>query len=44
LNLTFAGDITDGGGGEVVRVPGSTTVTGTATNADGGSYDVDVTL
>lgn len=44
LNLTIAGSIADGGGGDVVRVPGSTTVTGTATNADGGVYDVDITL
>jgi len=44
LNLTFAGQIMDGGGGLVVRVPGSTHITGTATNPDNGSFDVDVTL
>jgi hypothetical protein len=44
LNLTFAGDTMDGGVGDVVRVPGSTMVTGTATNAEGGMFDVAVTL
>jgi hypothetical protein len=44
LNLTMSGTIQDGGGGLVVRVPGSTTVTGTATNPDGGTYDVNLTL
>lgn len=43
LNLTFTGDIMDGGGGVVARVPGSTVVTGTAMSGDG-SYDVNVTL
>lgn len=44
LNLTFAGRIMDGGGGRVLRVAGTTTVTGTATNSDNGSFDVNVTL
>jgi hypothetical protein len=26
------------------RVPGSTTVTGTATNADGGVYNISITI
>jgi hypothetical protein len=43
LTLTMAGQIMDGGGGLVRRVPGSTTVTGTATSGDG-TYDVNVTL
>jgi hypothetical protein len=43
LNLTFAGRIMDSGG-LVVRVPGSTTVTGTATNPDNGSFNVNVTI
>lgn len=43
LTLTMAGAIMDGGGGVVVRVPGSTTITGTATSGDG-LYDVAITL
>ena len=43
LNLTLMGDIMDGGGGAVLRVPGSTVVQGTATSGDG-VYDVNVTL
>lgn len=43
LNLTFAGTTMDNGTGGVIRVPGSTTITGTASTGDG-SYDVDVTL
>jgi hypothetical protein len=43
LTLTMAGEIQDGGGGLVVRVPGTTTVTGTATSGDG-LYTVEVTL
>jgi hypothetical protein len=43
LSLTMAGQIMDGGAGLVVRVPGSTTVTGTATSGDG-TYAVNVTL
>lgn len=43
LNLTFAGTLMDAGNGDVVRVPGTTTVTGTATSGDG-VFDVDLTL
>jgi hypothetical protein len=43
LSLTMAGEIMDGGGGLVVRVPGTTTITGTATSGDG-LYTVNVTL
>jgi hypothetical protein len=43
LDLAMTGEIEDGGGGLVVRVPGTTTVTGTATSGDG-LYAVDVTL
>lgn len=43
LDLAMAGAIQDGGGGLVVRVPGTTTVTGTATSGDG-LYTVEVTL
>jgi hypothetical protein len=39
LNLTFTGKIQDDGTGKVIRVPGMTTVTGTATSGDG-VYDV----
>jgi hypothetical protein len=44
LMLTFSGNTMDGGGGLVVRVPGSTHVTGTATTADNGVFMVDVTI
>jgi hypothetical protein len=43
LDLALAGMIRDGGGGNVARVPGSTTVTGTATSGDG-LYEVVLTL
>lgn len=43
LDLTMSGQLMDGGGGAVLRVPGLTTVMGTATSGDG-SYDVNVTL
>jgi hypothetical protein len=43
LNLTMAGQIMDGGNGLVLRVPGSTTITGTATSGDG-LYAVNITL
>lgn len=42
LNLTIAGTMQDGGGGTVIRAPG-TTITGTATQGDG-VYNVSVTL
>ena len=44
LNLTFTGQLMGTSQQDVARVPGSTTVTGTATNADGGSYTVNLTL
>ena len=44
LNLTINGMLMAGTGTEVLRVPGSTTVVGTATNADGGVYDINITL
>lgn len=43
LNLTFAGTLQSDGAGGTVRMPGSTTVTGTATTGDG-TYDVNITL
>ena len=43
LNLTFTGLIRNDGTGKTVRMPGSTTVTGTATSGDG-TYDVNITL
>jgi hypothetical protein len=43
LNLMMSGMIMDGGNGLVLRVVGSTTVTGTATSGDG-LYDVNLTL
>jgi len=44
LDLTFNGTMMGTSQQDVARVPGSTTVTGTATNSDGGVYDVNVTL
>ena len=44
LNLTFNGQMQGTSQADVTRVPGSTTVTGTATNSDGGVYNVNVTL
>lgn len=43
LNLTFAGTLQSDGAGGTIRMPGSTTVTGTATTGDG-TYDVNITL
>jgi hypothetical protein len=43
LNLTINGNLADGGGGKVIRAPGTTKVTGTAMQGDG-VYDVNVTL
>ena len=43
LDLMMSGMIMDAGGGVVARVPGSTTVTGTATSGDG-LYTVNLTL
>jgi hypothetical protein len=45
LNLTIAGTLMAGAtAGEVLRVPGTTTVTGTATNSDGGVYNIMLTI
>lgn len=44
LNLSFAGELQESGTGDVERVPGTTTVTGTVTTPDDGSFVVDVTL
>lgn len=43
LMLTITGALADGGNGTVIRAPGSTTITGTATQGDG-VYNVNVTL
>lgn len=43
LNLSFSGNLMSGGNNTVVRVPGSTHVTGTAMSGDG-MYAVDVTI
>ena len=44
LDLTIAGTLMAGPNDTVLRVPGTTTVTGTATNQDGGVYNIDLTL
>ncbi len=44
LNVMFNGQLMDLGNMDVGRVPGSTTVTGTATNPDGGTYDISLML
>jgi hypothetical protein len=43
LDLTMTGALMDGGNGVVLREPGTTHITGTATSGDG-LYDVDITL
>ena len=43
LDLQMDGAIMDGGNGDVLRVPGTTHVYGTATSGDG-LYDVDITI
>jgi hypothetical protein len=43
LNLMFSGRLQDDGTGKVIRVPGSTTVTGSATSGDG-VYEVALTI
>jgi hypothetical protein len=43
LNLTFSGEIKDDGTGKVIRTPGTTTVTGTATSGDG-TFQVNLTI
>jgi len=42
LALTFTGTLQSGGNNTVVRAPGTTHITGTATS-DYGTYNVDVT-
>ena len=45
LNLTVMGTTMAGAvAGDVVRVPGATTITGTATNSDGGVYNISITI
>jgi hypothetical protein len=44
IDVSINGMLMAGSGTEVLRVPGTTTVTGTATNSNGGTYDVNVTL
>lgn len=44
LDLTIAGTLMAGTGTTVLRVPGTTTVIGTATNSDGGVYEIDLTF
>jgi hypothetical protein len=44
LNLSMSGQLESAGDGGTQRKPGSTTVTGTATNPAGGSYSVNLTL
>jgi len=44
LNLMISGVTMAGTGTEVLRTPGMTTVTGTATNGDGGVYEINITL
>ena len=44
LNVMIAGPTMAGAGTTVVRVPGMTTIVGTATNSDGGVYDINITL
>jgi hypothetical protein len=42
--VAINGTLMAGTGTDVLRVPGSTTVVGTATNGDGGTYDIDLTF
>jgi len=44
LNLTISGTLQDGGGGAVIRAPGTTRVTGTVVTPNDGTFDVDVTI
>jgi hypothetical protein len=43
VDLTMSGSIQDDGTGKVVRAPGTTTITGTATSGDG-TYEVNITI
>ena len=45
LNLTITGTLMAGSGSVITtRVPGSTMVTGTATNSDGGVYNISISI
>jgi hypothetical protein len=45
INVSISGTLMAGpNAGDVLRVPGTTTVTGTATNSDGGSYEIMLTI
>lgn len=44
LDLTFAGQLQDDGAGGVERMPGTTTVTGSAVTVDDGTFEVNLTL
>ena len=45
ISLTIMGTTMAGAtAGDVVRVPGATTVTGTAKNSDGGVYEINITI
>ncbi len=44
LVLTINGQLMAGTGTQVLRVPGTTTIVGTATTQDGGVYDINITL
>ena len=44
IDVMINGNLMAGSGMDVLRVPGSTKVIGTATNSDGGTYQIDVTL
>lgn len=45
LNLTITGTLMAGSGTQtVVRIPGTTMVTGTATNSDGGVYNISLSI
>jgi hypothetical protein len=44
LDLSMAGDLTGSALEDVSRAEGTTVITGTATNDDGGVYDVDLTI
>jgi len=43
IEVTITANLMAGTGTDVLRVPGSTHILGTATNSDGGVYDIDVT-
>jgi hypothetical protein len=44
INVSITGTLMAGPNNTVLRVPGTTIVVGTATNQDGGVYDINVTL